>query len=116
VHVRDTEVLAFMPRIVRMLDETGPLLPNVDTQAWMAEHYDPEEPPDKVLEEVARARRDAATRLQEAGEAGWSRSGTHPVRGERTVQWWVEYAVSHVAEHLRQMKGDSPADRSGLGA
>jgi uncharacterized damage-inducible protein DinB len=108
-HVRDTEVLAFMPRIERMLTENVPQLPNVDAEAWMAGHYDPDEAPEEMIEATAAARREAAARLQQAGTAGWSRTGIHPVRGERTVQWWVEYAVAHVAEHLEQIGAERPA-------
>lgn len=103
VHVRDAEAKAFAPRVVRIVEEDDPELATFDSEGWMAEHYDRREALDSILQEIERARREALTRIEPLPAAGWSRSGRHPERGRRTVQWWVEYSVAHIQEHIEQI-------------
>ena len=104
-HVRDAEVQAFAPRIRLLVDAENPSLESFDSEAWMAEHYDPQELWESILASLARARGEALARLTDLPPSGWNRSGFHPERGRRTLQWWVEYAVGHAQEHLRQLGG-----------
>lgn len=103
VHVRDAEARAFAPRVVRIVDEDDPELPTFDSEGWMAAHYDRREPLDAILGEIEAARGEALRRIEPLTAADWGRSGRHPERGRRTVQWWVEYSVSHTQEHIEQI-------------
>ncbi len=103
VHLRDAEVHALAPRIHRLCTEKEPFLENWDEAAWMRERYDPQEPLEAVLASFARARAEAYGLVRDLSGEAWSRRGRHPLRGWRTLQWWVEYAVAHTEEHLRQL-------------
>ncbi|MGH2628932.1 MAG: DinB family protein [Anaerolineales bacterium] len=103
VHVRDTEAKAFAPRVVRIVTENDPELPTFDGEGWMAAHYDRAEALDDILRDIERVRSEALARIAPLPAAGWSRSGRHPERGRRTVQWWVEYSVAHTQEHIEQI-------------
>ena len=104
VHLRDAEAHAFLPRIELILSQDHPYLENFDDEAWMAAHYDPAEPVKAVLDEYRRLRRRELKLLRLMPARSWSRAGLHPVQRVRSLQWWVEYSLSHAEEHLRQIR------------
>lgn len=103
VHVRDTEARAFVPRVIAMLEQDDPEFADFDGEAWMAAHYSPAEPIPAILEEIRRARALALKKMENLSPDGWNRTGRHPARGRKTLQWWVEYSVAHTGEHLEQL-------------
>ena len=103
VHVRDAEARAFAPRVVRIVEEDDPELPSFDGDGWMAAHYDRHESLDAILQEIERVRGETLARIETLPAPGWGRTGRHPERGRRTVQWWVEYSVAHTQEHIEQI-------------
>jgi hypothetical protein len=80
----------FTPQIRRTLDEEMPLLLVFDAEAWMADHYDPEEPARVMTENFASLRTWELGLLCGLPPASWSRSARHPRWGVHTLQWWVE--------------------------
>ncbi len=104
-HVRDVEIGAYLPRLSRILAEERPDLADFDGEAWMAAHYDPAEPLGTLLGSFQQARHEGLALVSVLGSTGWSRTGRHPSLGERTLGWWLERAVSHAEEHLRQLAG-----------
>ena len=105
-HVRAADEQAYGPRLLRILREDQPRLEDYDEVAWMANHYDPDEPAEAILQRWQAARQGWAEVLQAAPTAAWSRSGSHPFYGERTLQWWVERSVAHGEDHRRQLEGE----------
>ena len=103
VHVRDVEARAFSPRVVAMAEQDDPEFPDFDGEAWMATHYTPAEPVAAILEEIRQARELALQKVEPLEREGWNRTGRHPARGRKTIQWWVEYSVAHTDEHLEQL-------------
>lgn len=103
VHLRDVEARAFVPRIERILAEPSPKLESFNPELWMKQHYSPDEAVDSILAEVAELRSRGSELIGPAGPEDWNRSGEHPSFGVRTLQWWIEYAVSHFEEHLEQL-------------
>jgi hypothetical protein len=99
-HLRDVEVQAYVPRVHRMLAEAEPMLHDFDAEAFMAGHYDSDEPIDQIVADLERARLGVVHLLAFDNGRGWSRTGRHPALGSRTVQTWIERAVSHFDEHL----------------
>ncbi len=103
-HVRDVELQAFLPRIERILAEEDPALPDFDEGAWMEARYDPAEDHQAILEAFTKARARGSGLLRDLPPEGWNRCGRHPFFGRRTLQWWVEYAVSHAQDHISQLR------------
>ncbi len=103
-HVRDVELQAFLPRIERLLAEEDPALSDFDEGAWMDAHYDPDESHQAILEAFTAARTRGSGLLRDLSPEGWNRVGRHPLFGRRTLQWWVEYAVSHAQDHILQLR------------
>ncbi len=93
----------FTPQIRLILDEDMPLLLDFDTEAWLAEHYDPEEPARVMIEDFASLRTWEVGMLCGLLSASWSRAARHPRWGVRTLQWWVEQQSENSRQHLSQL-------------
>jgi hypothetical protein len=104
-HVRDVEIQAFRPRMLRILEQDHPTLEYFDEQAWMSQHYDAGEPTADLLAAFNKARESNPVLVKELLPQAWNRMAFHPNWGHRTLQWWVEYAVAHTEEHLDQLGG-----------
>jgi hypothetical protein len=102
-HVEAAERLAFHPRLHRILTEDQPAIDNWDESDWMENEYDANVPYAQLMESVLSLRVENLGRLNGISAETWSRTGTHQLRGERTLQYWVEYAVAHVNDHLDQL-------------
>jgi hypothetical protein len=103
-HVGSVESLAFVPRLRRIASEDNPFLENFDGDSWMETQFDPQAPAETWLNLFEAARKQGLATLANLSEEGWSRTGVHPAQGQRTLQWWVEYSVSHADEHINQLK------------
>lgn len=99
-HVRDLEVLAYLPHVRRILAEDHPTLTAEAHHTWSAANYDPAEPMTAILAAWSQARTELLAWLRPLPPAGWGRIGFHPPSGNRTSQWWVERAYGHVRGHL----------------
>ncbi len=104
VHMRDVNAQVYPLRLYRILEEENPTFENFDGEAWMAAHYDPNEPLEAILTEFARQCSEAADRLRGLSAEAWNRPGTHPSFGTHTLQWWAERMLAHIEEHLTQIR------------
>lgn len=104
-HVRDTEALAFWPRIQRILAEEAPHLEAFPEHRWTTNKtYHPEEPLRQIIAAFARTRAEALATLKNLNTDDWSRTGFHPPSGPRTLQWWAERMYNHVRDHLEAIR------------
>ena len=101
-HTRDVEKMVYGLRVRRTLEEDDPLFENFDGDAFMAAHYNPEEPLASILDELADSVRANVARLRSLPPEAWTRPSRHETYGSGfTAQTWVERALAHVEEHLR---------------
>jgi hypothetical protein len=104
-HLRDTEALAFWPRLQRILAEESPHLDAFPNHRWtMEKTYHPEEPLRGILASFARTRAEALTVLKDLTTNDWSRAGFHPPSGPRTLQWWAERMLNHARSHFEAIR------------
>ena len=108
-HVRDLELLAFQPRVRRILAEPGPQLEPFPNHRWADYRYQASEPPAHIAAEWTGARRELVRVLRALPDEFWARQGFHPPTGHRTAQWWVEHLYGHAADHLRAIVAVLPA-------
>lgn len=100
-HTRDVDKMAYGARARRTLAEDNPLFPSFDGDAYMAQHYDPNEPLSHVLDEFAASIQSLAAELRKMPEGGWARPARHETLGSNfTLQTWVERSLQHIEEHL----------------
>ena len=106
-HTRDVEKMVYGLRVRRTLEEDDPLFENFDGDAYMAAHYNPEEPLASILDELADSVRANVARLRALPPDAWTRPSRHETYGAGfTAQTWVERALAHVEEHLRSVIGN----------
>lgn len=104
-HVWAVDAQAYGPRLERILKEVRPSLDGFDEAAWMAEHYDPTEALWSIIDAWEGFRQRIADRLNDLPAEAWNRTGLQPYWGERTLQWWLERAVTHAEDHWNQLLG-----------
>lgn len=109
-HVVAVDEFALLPRFKRILEQDRPALEDWDAEHWMREQYEPDRPAAELLDRFEALREGFVPRLTELEMDDWNRSGVHPYHGERTLLWWLEYAVHHVREYLEQMNLDVDGD------
>ncbi|HET7009191.1 MAG TPA: DinB family protein, partial [Anaerolineales bacterium] len=76
---------------------------------WMKRHYSLSSDVSALLAEVKSLRQEMRARLERAPVSVWGHAGFNPYRGTRTLMWWVERSVAHVAEHIGQLANDQEA-------
>jgi hypothetical protein len=106
-HVEAVDSQALQPRLLRIVEEERPNLPNWDEGHWMKDDYEGTEPVEDFLTRLGEGRERVLQPLAELPLTEWNRSGIHPLWGERTLLWWLEYSVHHTEEHLHQLGSGS---------
>ncbi len=104
MHVVAADENALLPRLRRILQEENPDLPNWEEERWMEEEYDPTVPIDEAIDGWKSERAALAGTLLTDDLTVWNRTCTHPTQRERTLLWWLEYAVGHLRDHMRQLQ------------
>ena len=108
-HMRDVNKQVYLPRLKRIIAEENPMFENFDGDAWMAAHYQAEEPLQEIVSEFKEQCRSTTDWLTAHPIEAWNRPGTHPTLGKHSLQWWVERTLAHINEHLTQLKvNDDP--------
>ena len=105
VHTRDADKLVYGARTRRTLAEENPLFQNFDGERYMAEHYDPKEPLDGVLNGFVASIQSLVEALREMPEGSWARPCRHETLGnDFSLQTWVERGLHHIEEHLETVQ------------
>lgn len=102
-HLTAAQQLALMPRLMRILDEDNPDLPDWDQDQWMEASYDRVADPQAMVSDMESGVRQILSRLESLDLQDWNRSGRHPLRGSRTFLWWLEYLTNHNDEHIQEL-------------
>ena len=104
-HTRDVDKLAYGLRARRTATEDDPEFQDFDGEAWMAAHYDPDEPLTSILDELSASVRETASLLRNLPPEAWSRESSHEIYGGGfTLQTWVERGLAHIQEHLKAVQ------------
>jgi uncharacterized damage-inducible protein DinB len=103
-HVRDLELLAFLPRLQRILSEDEPALAPFVSHDWSLRDYLPNEPLTAVLASWSQTRAEVINLLPGPASAQWSRMGFHPPSGKRSLQWWAERIYTHAQAHQQELR------------
>jgi hypothetical protein len=99
-HLRDIEADGYAVRIKRVLEETNPALPSVDTYALIGSRaYDTTEPT-QALDAFAAARAETLRLLDKIGPEHLARRGTFEGYGDVTLAGLVHYLCSHDQQHV----------------
>lgn len=99
-HVRDIEVLGYQVRFKRLLQESKPLLPSIDSYELVERGDYARQDPVAVLAEIRRARADTVTLLRGLAAEQWRCIGAFEGYGPVTLQGLAHYLCSHDQQHL----------------
>lgn len=104
-HTRDVNELVYGMRAKRTVQEDNPEFQNFDSDAYMAEHYDRNEPLDKLLNGFVKDVEALYDFLKPLPAEAWSRESRHVTFGGGfTLQTWIERNLAHIEEHLKAVK------------
>lgn len=101
LHLRDIDIEGYEKRVVLMLSERDPFLPDVDGAALAAARDYNNQPVAPALEAFAASRARSIERLR---GADLSRTGEFEGVGRITLQRLLEMWVEHDEGHLREME------------
>lgn len=105
VHTRDVEKRVYGLRVRTTAQEDDPQFPNFDREAYMAEHYDPQEPLNELLNDFVQNVESLVEFLRALPPQAWSRVSRHATLGRGfTLQSWVEKGLAHIRAHLEDVK------------
>ena len=107
-HVRDLELLAFLPRLQRILNEDQPALEPFASHDWSLPDYVPDEALTGILAAWSQTRAEVLNLLPGPAASQWTRRGFHPPSGKRTLQWWTERVYTHAQAHLLELRAARP--------
>ena len=72
-HTRDVEIYVYGARMRRTVEEENPEFQDFDAEAWMAEHYDPNEPFGELLDKFMTSVQEAVDWLHTLPTEAWAR-------------------------------------------
>lgn len=104
-HTRDVHVLVYGLRARRTVEEDNPEFQNFDGDAYMAEHYNANEPLRDLLDGFVSNVENVAEMLRKLPVEAWSRESRHVTYGGGfTTQTWIERDLAHIEEHLNTVR------------
>lgn len=105
VHTRDVDQLVYGLRVRQTALEENPEFPSFDGDAYMAEHYQADEPLSAVVDGLMASIQALVELLRALPDEAWSRVSRHTMLGSGlTLQSWVEKSLAHIEEHLETVK------------
>jgi hypothetical protein len=104
-HTRDVNNLVYGLRARRTAEEDNPEFLNFDGDAYIAEHYNANEPLSGLLNDFVKDVEDLYEVLRSLPAQAWSRTSRHIMLGSGfTLQTWVERDLAHIEEHLETIR------------
>lgn len=105
VHTRDVDKFVYGLRVRQTALEENPKFASFDGEAFMAEHYDAQEPLDELLTGFVQNIEALIELLRALPVEAWSRVSRHTTLGrDLTLQSWVEKNLAHIEEHLEEVR------------
>ena len=101
-HLADWEPI-HLERIVRMLEEENPMLPDIDEGAVAIENDYTHSEPHGSLEWLRGGRQKVIQKLETLGDAEWVRPGVRVTIGAITVEILAAFILAHDGYHTRQI-------------
>ena len=104
LHLRDIDLEGFEQRVLRILAEENPFLPDVDGAKLAAERDYNAQPLAPALEAFAASRARSIARLRAASEGDFERTGEMEGVGRVTLRELLQRWLEHDAGHIKEME------------
>jgi len=102
-HLRDIEIEGYTPRIIRILREDNPQLPDIDGSRLAVEREYQNQNLSDALEAFADARNQNTQTLRSLAIGQFDRVGTLEGVGNVTISELLRLMLDHDADHLREL-------------
>jgi FMN phosphatase YigB (HAD superfamily) len=102
-HLRDVEKEVNLPRLRKMIQETNPFLPGMDTDPWAEEHQYIHQDGKAALHEFIELRLEYLHLLSNLTSEEWTQSVRHAIFGPTQLAELVKINASHDRLHVRQL-------------
>src|SRR5262245_49635948 len=104
-HTRDVDAMVYGLRAKRTAAEDNPEFQSFDADKHSSEHYNAQEPLDKILDSFVASVEMLAVTLQDLPHEAWARESRHSTLGGGfTLQTWVERNLAHIEEHVETVR------------
>jgi hypothetical protein len=102
-HLRDVEVEVNLPRTQKVIRESNPFLPGMDTDPWAKERQYIRQNGMQALHAFTTARRDHIYLLNNLKPEDWDRFARHTIFGPTRLKELVGIVAGHDRLHIRHM-------------
>jgi HAD superfamily hydrolase (TIGR01549 family) len=102
-HLRDVEKEVNLPRLRKIIAETNPFLPGMDTDPWADERQYIRQDGKAALDEFVQARLEYLHLLSNLNTEEWTQSVRHAIFGPTQLIELVKINSSHDRVHVRQL-------------
>jgi FMN phosphatase YigB (HAD superfamily) len=101
-HLRDVEVEVNFPRIIKVIQESNPFLPGIDTDKWAEERLYYRQNGQEAQKKFTGARIQLLDALSKLSPEDWMRPARHAIFGPTNIKELVRIIVDHDRLHTRQ--------------
>jgi len=102
-HLRDVEAELNLPRLNKILEESNPFVPGVDSDRWAAERSYQQQDGARAMRHFIASRMRVLHILEEMPIEDWERPARHAIFGPTRVKELVSIMAGHDQLHVRQM-------------
>jgi FMN phosphatase YigB (HAD superfamily) len=101
-HLRDVDAEVNLPRIEKVLNETNPFIPGIDTDQWAEERIYYCQNGQEALSDFTSSRIQLLNILDALKPDDWNRSARHTIFGPTDMEELVRIIMGHDRLHVRQ--------------
>lgn len=103
-HLRDVDAEVNLPRLDKILDETYPFIPGMDTDHWAEERKYSQQDGRQAFRQYLSGRMKLIDRLAALTEEDWQRRARHTIFGPTTLSEMMGIIASHDRLHIQQVE------------
>jgi FMN phosphatase YigB (HAD superfamily) len=104
-HLRDVDAELNLPRLEKVIRQSNPFLPGMDTDSWAEERQYIQQDGKSALQQFTQDRVMLLNLLENLSPDDWQRPARHAIFGPSTLQELVSFIVGHDRLHVRQAYG-----------
>jgi FMN phosphatase YigB (HAD superfamily) len=101
-HLRDVETEVNLPRLRKVMAESNPFVPGMDTDRWADERQYIHQDGQRALHRFSVSRQQALHLLENLSLSGWDLPARHAIFGPTRLKEMVAISAGHDRLHLRQ--------------
>jgi FMN phosphatase YigB (HAD superfamily) len=102
-HLRDVDREVNIPRFEKIIQETNPFIPGIDTDPWAVERNYRDMDGPAALRDFIDIRSQMITMLESLNDEEWSLTARHAIFGPTVLAELVSFVTTHDRSHIQQV-------------